>query len=487
MPTTGTGGVAGPSSYTAAWTSVDQHPAAPEWFQDAKFGLWTHWGAFCYPAYGSEWYPRDMYSKGGGVYNHHMSTYGDPYGDFPYDKFLTGGKDKSGNTALFAPKLVADGGKWDPDAWAQLFADAGAKMAGPVAEHHDGFSLWASKVNEWNAAEKGPKMDLVALLAKAYRAKGLKFMVSTHTAYNFAGYYSTAPTVSDASLKKLYGQLGNAAESTLWLNKEKELIDTFQPDYMWHDFGMNSVADADRLNYLTYFYNKAVEWKKDVVVSYNDGYDQHPKSVIHQTERGGMASLSNTFWLSEDTLSSSTWGYTTGMRYYSGKSLVHALIDRVSKNGFLLLNTSPMADGTFPAEQQTILKTIGTWLKTYGESIYSTRAWTKCCEGPTAMGGGGMGAPAEGKSADIRFTKSKDGKILYAIFLGPPTGAMTITGLKSGGASTVTGVTLLGSSDAVTFTQDGTGLKLTLPTAASSNANGYAVKIAFSGDVPAAN
>jgi alpha-L-fucosidase len=485
MPTTGTGGVAGPSSYTAAWTSLDQHPAAPEWFQDAKFGLWHHWGAFCFPAYGSEWYPRDMYSKGGGVYNHHMSTYGDPYGDFPYNKFLTGGTDKAGNQAIFAPKLVANGGKWDPDAWAQLFADAGAKMAGPVAEHHDGFSLWASKVNEWNAADKGPKMDLVALLAKAYRAKGMKFMVSEHAAHNFGGYYSTAPAQSDASLKKLFGQLSKAEESTLWLGKMKELIDNFQPDYMWHDFSLGQVSEPDRLNYLAYFYNKGVEWKKDVVVSYNDGL-AHP-GQIHQTERGGMASLSNTFWLSEDTLSSTTWGYTTGMRYYSVKSLIHALIDRVSKNGFLLLNTSPMADGTFPAEQQTILKTIGAWLKTYGESIYSTRAWSKCCEGPTAMGGGGMGAPAEGKSADIRFTKSKDNKVLYAIFLGPPSGAMTITGLKSGGTSTVTGVTLLGTGDTVTYTQDGTGLKLTLPTAASSNPNGYAVRIVFSGNVPVAN
>jgi len=481
---TGGGGASGPQSYTASWTSVDQHPAAPEWFQDAKFGLWHHWGAFCYPAYGSEWYPRNMFNKGSNEYNHHMSVYGDPLGNWPYSNFLTGANDKSGKLAKFAPQQVADGGSWDPDAWAQLFADAGAKMAGPVAEHHDGFSLWKSTANEWNAVDKGPNLDLVGILAKAYRAKGMKFMVSTHTAYNFTGYYQWAPAQSDPSLKKLYGQLAQSDEETLWLNKEKELIDGYQPDYMWHDFNLAQVSETARLNYLAYYYNKGVEWGKDVVVSYNDGFAGHA-GEIHQEERAGEAGLSATFWLSEDTLSLTTWGYTEGMAYYSSKSLLHALIDRVSKNGFLLLNTSPMADGTFPQAQKDILLAMGAWLKVFGEAIYSTRAWVKYGEGPTQMGGGGMGAPVEGKATDIRFTRSKDNKTLYAIGLGWPTGnQMIITTLKSGSfdSSTIQAISFLGG-DSCTFTQDSSGLKVSLP-ASASNSNGYAVKITFSGTIP---
>jgi len=485
--TVGGGGASGPQTYTATWASVDQHPAAPEWFQDAKFGLWHHWGAFCYPAFGSEWYPRNMFNKGSGEYNHHMSVYGDPLGNWPYDKFLTGANDKSGKLAKFAPKQVADGGSWDPDAWAQLFAEAGAKMAGPVAEHHDGFSMWKSTCNEWNSVDKGPNLDLVGILAKAYRAKGMKFMVSTHTAYNFTGYYQWAPAQSDASFKKLYGQLGESAEEALWLSKEKELIDGYQPDYMWHDFSMGGFSDSNKLAYLAYYYNKGVEWGKDVVVSYNDGFSGHA-GEIHQEERAGEAGLSATFWLSEDTLSLTTWGYTEGMAYYSSKSLLHALIDRVSKNGFLLLNTSPMADGTFPQAQKDILLAMGAWLKLFGEAIYSTRAWVKYGEGPTQMGGGGMGAPVEGKATDVRFTRSKDNKTLYAIGLGWPTGnQMVITTLKAGSfdVSTIKDVNFLGG-DSCVFSQDSSGLKVSLPSSLS-NSNGYAVKITFNGTIPTPN
>jgi alpha-L-fucosidase len=425
-----------------------------------------------------------MYNKGSAEYNHQTSVYGDPFANFPYDKFLAGGTDKSGAPAIFAPKLVSNGGNWDPVAWAQLFADAGAKVAGPVAEHHDGFSMWASTCNEWNSVSKAPKLDLVDTLVKAYRAKGMKIVVSTHTAYNFSGYYEWAPAQTNPSLQKLYGQLPPSQEEALWLCKEKELIDGYQPDLMWHDFNLIKVSDATKLQYLSYYYDKAVSLGKDVVVSYNDGFTGHAGEV-HQEERAGEPIINPTFWLSEDTLSSTTWGYTQGMRYYTAKSLIHALIDRVSKNGFLLLNTSPMADGTFPTEQQAILRAIGAWLKVFGESIYSTRPWVTCCEGPTKMGGGGFSAPVEGQATDIRFNRSKDNKTLYAIGMGwPSSNQMLITTLKSGSfdASGITGITFVGGGSR-TFTQDSTGLKVNLP-AGQSNANGYAVKITFNGSIP---
>ena len=186
----------GPGSYTAAWSSVDQHPPAPEWFQDAKFGIYYHWGVFSVPAFGNEWYPRNMYINGSNENNHHIATYGDP-SVWPYHNFINGARDKAGNFVQFAPKLTSAGGNWDPNAWAQLFADAGAKFAGPVAEHHDGFSMWNSSVNEWNSVATGPKLDLLRLHADAIRAKGLKLFMSLHHAYHFTGYYDHVPAQSD--------------------------------------------------------------------------------------------------------------------------------------------------------------------------------------------------------------------------------------------------------------------------------------------------
>ncbi|MDP4179717.1 MAG: alpha-L-fucosidase [Bacillota bacterium] len=474
------------TTYTATWASVNTHQAAPEWFQDAKFGLWYHWGAFSVAACGSEWYPRNMYNKGSYEYNNQLSKYGDPFSTWPYHNFINGANNKAGVFTKFAPKLKSQGGNFDPDEWAQLFYDAGAKMAGPVAEHHDGFSMWNSTCNEWNSVKKGPGLDLAGLFAKAYRAKGLKFLVSTHTAWNFTGYYQYAPAQTDPSLKKLYGQLSKAEEEQLWLNKEKELIDLYQPDYMWHDFNMGQISEATRLNYLSYYYNKAIDWGKEVVVSYNDGFNT--QGEVQQVERGGYANTTYPFWLCEDSVSQSTWSYTQGMSYYSGKSMLHSLIDRVSKNGCLLLNIAPMADGTIPDGQKNILKTMGSWLKPNGEAIYATRAWEKFGEGPTQMGKGGFATPIEGKAEDIRFTRNKTNNVLYAIGMGwPSNNQMLITTLKSTSfdTSTIKDITFIGGGSC-SWSQDSSGLKVNLPANLANNL-GYAIKISFDGNIPKLN
>jgi alpha-L-fucosidase len=186
--------------YSATWASVDQHTAAPEWFQDAKFGIYYHWGVYSVPAFESEWYPRNMYNPNDPAHQHHIQTYGDPGTVFPYNNFIDGGHDLQGNYVQFKPQLKSRGGSWDPHEWAQLFSDAGAKFAGPVAEHHDGFSMWDSQVNEWNAAKRGPQLDLVKLHSQAIRGRGLKFMVSLHHAYNFNGYYQFVPPQPTESL-----------------------------------------------------------------------------------------------------------------------------------------------------------------------------------------------------------------------------------------------------------------------------------------------
>ncbi|MFC4592289.1 alpha-L-fucosidase [Sphaerisporangium corydalis] len=479
----------GPSSYTASWSSVDQHPPAAEWFQDAKFGIYYHWGAFSVPAFANEWYPRNMYNNGSNENNHHKSVYGDPSA-WPYHNFINGARDRAGNFVQFAPKLKSAGGNFDPGEWAQLFADAGARFAGPVAEHHDGYSMWNSQVNEWNSVATGPRLDLLRLHADALRAKGLKLLVAMHHAYNFTGFYQWVPTQSTTSLKKLYGQLGASTHQQLWYDKLREVVDGYQPDIIWQDFNLTQLPESRRLDFLSYYYNRAVAWNSDVVATYKDGFNN--RGEVFDFERGGPAGIQTPYWLTDDSISSSSWCYTVGIGYYSLDAMLHSLIDRVSKNGNMLLNIAPMADGTIPSGQRSVLLGMGDYLKRFGESIYATRAWTVYGEGPTQMGGGSFTTPRPGTNRDIRFTRSKDNRVLYATVLGWPGGTLDITTLGSGriNLSTLTSVRLLDSTagasiDLPNRTQDGTALHISMPSSTPPfTALAYVVKLTFSGQIP---
>ncbi|MCX5336278.1 alpha-L-fucosidase [Streptomyces sp. NBC_00140] len=480
---------AAPRAYTPDWDSVDQHPPAPEWFQDAKFGIYFHWGVFSVPAYDNEWYPRNMYQAGSNANRHHIATYGQPSA-WPYHYFIDGAKDLAGNTVKFAPKLKSAGGKFDPEEWVQLFVDAGARFAGPVAEHHDGFSMWDSQANEWNSVNKGPGLDLLRLFSTAIRAKGLKLLVAMHNAYNFTGFYEHAPAQTDPSLKKLYGQLGSTAENQLWYDKLKEVIDHAQPDILWQDFNLDAVDEQQLLNFLAYYYNQADSWGREVVATYKDG--MHAKGAVFDYERGGPADLTTPYWLTDDSISSSSWCYTQGIGYYSVQQMLHSFLDRVSKNGNVLLNIAPMADGTIPQAQKDILLGIGDHLRRFGESVYATRAWTAYGEGPTKMGGGSFTSPTAGTPQDIRFTRTKADDVLYATVLGWPGSSLTIKTLASDriDLSSLTSVKLLGTTagtyiDLPTPTQSATGLTVTLPSSAPYSAGAFALKLTFSGAIPA--
>jgi alpha-L-fucosidase len=479
---------AAPSTYTPDWESVSRHPPAPEWFKDAKFGIYFHWGIFSVPAYGSEWYPRTMYKAGNPTNSHHAATYGDAT-EWQYHNFIDGAKDLAGKFVQFAPKLKSDGGAFDPAEWAQLFVDAGARFAGPVAEHHDGYSMWDSQVNEWNSVAKGPKLDLLRLFTTAIRAKGLKLLVAMHHAYNFKGFFEFAPVQSDPSLKKLYGQLSVAEENQLWYDKLKEVVDRAQPDILWQDFFLSGVDEGQRLNFLAYYYNQANTWGREVVATYKDGLSQG--GAVYDYERGGPVDIQTPYWLTDDSVSSSSWCYTQGIGYYSAKQVLHALLDRVSKNGNMLLNIAPMANGAIPQGQRNILLAIGDHLKRFGESVYATRAWTAYGEGPTLMGGGTFTQPTAGTAQDIRFTRNKADNVLYATVLGWPGTSLTIKTLNSGriDLSTLTSAQLLGSTAGSYIAlakpvQDTSGLKVALPSTAPYTTNAYVVKLTFSGTIP---
>lgn len=404
-------------SYNPTWEALSKHYPEPDWFRDAKFGIYFHWGVYSMPAYDSEWYPRNMYIKGHRVYNHHVKTYGSPL-EFEY--------------ADFVPGFTAE--NFDADEWAELFKQAGAQYAGPVAEHHDGFSMWDSEFTPWNVTDKGPKRDITGELAKAIRNEGMKFVTTFHHARNnlwkpeakdWTGHYDHVKKnfsflLEDEQNALLYGYMPREQFLQMWSNKLKEVVDKYQPDLMWFDSWLHEIPDSVKTEYLAYYFNRANEWGKDVVVTYKQ--DDLPSEVgVKDFEKGRAGEKLEQAFLTDDTISKGSWCYTEGLEIKSTSVVLYSLIDIVSKNGQLLLNISPKADGTIPENQQKVLLEIGNWLEINGEAIYGTRPWQVYGEGPTKLKEG----PFEGFTDaggytpnDIRYTQKGD--TIYAITLGWP-------------------------------------------------------------------
>ncbi|VGO18175.1 alpha-L-fucosidase [Pontiella sulfatireligans] len=409
--------------YTADWESLSAHKAAPEWFSDAKLGIYFTWGVHTVPAFHNEWYPWHMYrSDGHEVEKHHRETYGDPK-DFNYHDFV--------------PMFTSE--HFDAADWAKLFREAGAKFAGPCAQHHDGFALWKSKVNPWNAYDKGPKQDLTGKLEKAIKGEGMKFITTFHHARNGQRYADTpekwggynshftyhpdyATSSTDPVLSKLYGNMPEEEFNQYWFDQLKEVVDQYSPDIMWFDSWMNIIPESVRQEYVAYYLNEAARKNQDVVLAYKQ--NDLPKSVgILDIEQGGKKDLSESIWLTDVTLSKKSWCYVEGQEYKPAALVVRNMIDVWSKNGIVLLNVSPRADGVIPQAQRDVLRDIGVWMKKHAEAVYETRPFDFNGFGQAkAEDGhfGGQSSTVEYTEHDGRFLQSKDGKYLYLFMLGKP-------------------------------------------------------------------
>jgi len=423
-----------PVTYEPSWNSLGRH-VTPEWFKDAKFGIYTHWGGYSVPAKGpnGSWYPHNMYKKGTEQYYYHLEHYGDP------SKF--GYKDIIG---LFKAE------KFDADEWAELFKKAGAQFAGPVAEHHDGFAMWNSALTSWDAYEKGPKRDVVGELEKAIRKRGMRFITTFHHATNWAYYphWVKEFDCSDPAYTDLYGPLHNldadwpqwykiGADDLAfmqdkpskefldrWFGKLKEVIDNYKPDLIWFDGSLDRMTENYGKKFFAYYYNQAAKSGQEVAVLFK-GWDVPPLVAINDLELGREQRLTRHLWITDTSVDDmGAWSYAQEAGYKSINTLVDNLIDRVSKNGALLLNVGPKADGTIPEPARERLLGIGEWLAVNGEAIYGTRAWMIYGEGPTEMKSGGAYIEPEGEdewtytAKDIRFTVKDN--VLYAIFLDWP-------------------------------------------------------------------
>jgi len=332
------------AEYSADWDSRKKHEPAPEWFRDAKFGIYFHWGVYSVPAFGSEWYPRNMHIKKRPEYKHHLETYGDPT-EFGY--------------ADFVPKFKAE--KFDADQWAALFERAGARFAGPVAEHHDGFAMWDSDQTPWNAADMGPRRDVTGELARAVRKRGMKLVATFHHARNslwqkdgkWTGHYQYVkqdfPSLLDDPKEAiLYGYMPREKFVEMWRGKLFEVIDHYQPDLIWFDSWLNEIPERARQEFCAYYLNRANEWGKDVVITRKQD-DLPIEFTVLDLEKGRMNKLTENVWLTDDAISLGSWCYTEDLRIKPLRQVLHVLIDIVSKNGVLLLNVCPKADGTIRA------------------------------------------------------------------------------------------------------------------------------------------
>lgn len=456
----------GTAVYQPDSASIAKHYKIPDWFRDGKFGIFIHWGPASVPAYDG-WYGRMMYADGGKVKAFHEKKYG-PVTEFGYKDFI--------------PMFKAE--KFDAKAWAKLFKESGATYVVPVAEHHDGFAMYNSTFNPWNSVKMGPKRDFMKELREAILAEELHFGLSSHRAEN-CWFFNTGmqipSDVQDTTIS-LYGERieeadggwgpqyekkegSNEHSRKNWLTHMYELIDQYEPELLYFDWSVGKYPFQPTFyKFMAYYYNNAIDWGKEVVVNTKYGYPDNIQ--VLDIERGKSDEIREYPWQTDTSIGKVFWFYMedeTDLK--SPDALIDDLVDIVSKNGNLLLNVGPKADGTIPEKQQNILREIGKWLDVNGEAIYGTRPWTISGEGETKNASGYMseGNTVEYTSQDIRFTTK--GNVLYAISLDWSNDGVVIKSLSNNNPQNlkVTSVSMLGCDEKLEWKQTDEGLKVKFP------------------------
>jgi alpha-L-fucosidase len=504
-----------PGPFKPDWESLKAQYQAPDWFRDAKFGIWAHWSAQCVPEAG-DWYARQMYIQGHKQYDDHLARFGHP-ADNGFMEMDNRWKAEN----------------WRPEELLDLYVKAGAKYFVSLANHHDNFDNFNSRFHDWNSTRIGPKRDIVGTWAKAARARGLKFGVSNHSAHSwhwfqvaygydpegaragqrydawkltkydgkgkwwdgldpqelYAGAVMPMPdgitSIKDAnafheSHDRVWNEtppLANPAFVRQWYLRCKDLIDSYRPDLVYFDNFDLPLGQAG-LDVTAHYYNSSIAWHGSLqaVVNCKALPENRRAAVVEDVERGFRADIVPHPWQTDTCIGD--WHYNraryTDKTYMGAAAVIHRLCDVVAKNGCLLLSIPVRGDGSIDSEERRIVEQIATWTGRFGEAIYASRPWKVSGEGPTQIASGQFG---EGKmkpfeAADIRFTTK--GPVLYAMTLGRPTGPVRIASLANAGS--VKRVEVVGDTAPLAFTQDTAGLHVSVPQGASHDF-GVALKI----------
>ena len=500
-------------SFKPTWESLQQYKV-PEWFRNAKFGIWAHWGPQCQPEQG-DWYARFMYAEGNREYKWSTQNYGHP-SEYGFKDVCNAWKAEN----------------WNPEKLVTLYKKAGARYFFGMGNHHDNFDMWDSKYQPWNSVNIGPKKDIIDGWAKAARKNGLYFGVSIHAAHAWT-FYETAQRSDkegpkagvpyDGNLTKadgkgkwwegydpqdLYAQrhpLSKGSEKTSsihsqwewsngasvpskeycdkFYNRTVDLINHYNPDLLYFDdtaLPLWPISDAG-LRIAAHYYNRNMQQHKGKLESVIFGKiltENQKKCMVWDVERGAPDKIQEQPWQTCTCIGE--WHYRRSIydndKYKTAKEVVHMLADIVSKNGNLLLNIPVRGDGTIDEKEVKVVEKIGEWMAINSEGIYDTRPWKIFGEGPTAENSNPINAQGfnEGKtsysSKDIRFT-TKNG-ILYAIVMGwPEDGKVVIKSLSTShltNKKNIKQVELLGSGN-VKFVSGADGLTVTLPAKKSSD------------------
>jgi alpha-L-fucosidase len=488
------------------WNSLTNYQT-PEWFRDAKFGIWAHWGPQCQPEHG-DWYAREMYIEGSRDYKSHLEEYGHP------------------STNGFKDVIhVWKAAHFDPEKLLKFYKENGARYFMALAVHHDNFDLWNSKYQPWNAVNVGPHKDLIGGWAKAARDNGLRFAVSVHASHAWSWYEvaqgadKTGPFAGvpyDGKLTKadgkgqwwdgldpqdLYAQnhvpgrklvwdwnpaegssVPDAAYMEKFFKRTQQLWDDYRPDMIYFDddvLPLHGVTDEVGLKLAAHFYNTSRQWhhgKNEAVMTDKHLNDRERRAEVYDIERGKAGGILPQPWETDTCIGS--WHYDRAIfeqhRYKTAAMVIPMLADIVSKNGNLMLSVPLQRDGTPDSDEIQIVKNIGAWLKVNGAAIYATRPWKIYGEGPSteSFEKGRFDGQSDVQkkpftAGDIRFTQSKDGRTLYAIVLDiPKTGGVTIKSLAADAKlwpGKIGSVRMLGVARPLKFTRDEQGLHVALP------------------------
>ncbi|KAG4080542.1 hypothetical protein HA402_014000 [Bradysia odoriphaga] len=440
----------------------------PEWFRDAKFGIWAHWGPQAVPRQG-DWYARAMYEEGSDRYKYHVAHYGHP-SKFGYKDII--------------PLWKAE--KWDPEQLMKLYKKAGAKYFVSMGSHHDNFFLWKSRIHKWNSVNMGPKKDVVGLWQQAAKKEGLYFGVSEHLGASYTWFQVSHSADKEGAQKGVPYDGQDPAYADLyhtkaapddrgwlttnpdwikeWYNDVKELVETYHPDLLYSDSGF-PFGDTGR-SMLANFYNDNIAAHNGKATAVYNCKQPSGGLWVQDLERGVQDSISPFPWQTDTSIGD--WYYRTGQHYKTSTDILQMLVDIVSKNGNLLINIVQTPEGDLEPDMLKTLEEIGNWMAVNGEGIYGSRPWTiygeKPADAATVKAGNFNEEKVKYTAGDVRFTSK--GQHLYAYLLDTPQGEIRI---KSFGKNStvsprkIASVQLLGSKEKLQWKIEDDALVISRP------------------------